>query len=175
MAESSFHATDVTPPDCFTVLLPHGVAILSEETKTDRHACRRTRTVVASISRPDTGYRQQQWQTETVFLFAISYGCSLRRGHSSAPQYTSKFYPHEGAPSWLSLGDGSTQYCRPGTLEESAPNLCCGAVYLLGETLLLCATYYVFSAERLAFIISSRRVHAYLAGYSHGNGIIWKD
>uniref|UniRef100_A0AAX7SSZ2 Ankyrin repeat domain 52 n=1 Tax=Astatotilapia calliptera TaxID=8154 RepID=A0AAX7SSZ2_ASTCA len=30
--------------------------------------------------------------------FAISYGCSLRRGHSSAPQYTSKFYPHEGPP-----------------------------------------------------------------------------
>uniref|UniRef100_A0A8C3AC28 Ankyrin repeat domain 52a n=1 Tax=Cyclopterus lumpus TaxID=8103 RepID=A0A8C3AC28_CYCLU len=30
--------------------------------------------------------------------FATSYGCSLKSGYSSAPQYTSKFYPHEGPP-----------------------------------------------------------------------------
>lgn len=126
----------------------------SREGGADRHACRRTSTVVARIVRRDIGYRQQQWQIKTAFLFATSNGCSLKSGYSSAPQYTSKFYPHEGAPSWLSLGDGSTQHCRPGTLKESAPCLCCGAVYLLERTW-SCAQFTTPYLQNNLFLICS--------------------
>lgn len=102
--------------------LPHGVALSPQRgAERRRHACRRSGSVVARLVRPDIGYRQQQWQIKTAFLTVCSQlwvqSEEKKSGHSSAPQYTSKFHPHEGAPSWLSLGDGSTQHCRPGTLK----------------------------------------------------------